>query len=132
MNNNEREASRWLKQAEYTLDSAKYNFQGNRFAEACFFSQQAAEMALKGFLYRQGRRAIQLHSVQALVQECETYKDEFGDYLKDGRKLDRFYIATRYPDAVVDVLPHETVGEEDAADAIQSCEEIVEFVRRSM
>ena len=130
MNNYLKEAMRWLKQAEYTLESAQFNYSGKRYAEACFFCQQASEMAIKAFLYKQGRRAIQLHSVQALIRESAAYQDEFNKFIKHGRKLDRFYTATRYPDAVIDVLPYETVGDDDAKEAIEACEEIIEFVRR--
>lgn len=129
MDNNTREALRWLKQAEYTLDSAKFNLSGQRYAETCFFGQQSAEMAVKAYLYKQGRRGIQLHSVQALLKECSSYNDDFLDLMDRGRKLDRFYTTSRYPDAVIDVLPYETFSSSDATEAIQACEHILDFVR---
>ena len=40
-----------------------------------------------------------------------------------------FTRSTRYPEVVIDVLPHETVGDEDAKEAIQACEEIIETIK---
>ena len=128
MDNNTKEALRWLKQAEYTLESAQFNYSGQRYSETCFFSQQSAEMSVKAYLYKQGRRGIQLHSVQALIREAAGYKPEFLDFLNHGRKLDRLYVSSRYPDAVIDVLPFEAFSEEDAKEAIQACKQILEYI----
>jgi HEPN domain-containing protein len=43
------EAARWLKQARYDLEAAKYNAEGEFYATACFSAQQSAEKALKAF-----------------------------------------------------------------------------------
>jgi len=102
------------------------------YAEACFFCQQCAEMALKAFLYRQGRRDFRLHSIQALLNECSSYNEEFQKILRLGRMLDRFYLTTRYPDAVLDVLPYETVDEQDAGEALKAARHILDFVKSSL
>jgi HEPN domain-containing protein len=39
----------WLRQAKRKLDSARWNLQGQFFEDACFSSQQAAELAAKAF-----------------------------------------------------------------------------------
>ena len=41
------EATRWWEKANKDLNSAQYNFKGNRYEEACFFAQQSVEKALK-------------------------------------------------------------------------------------
>lgn len=48
------EGIRWLKQAERDLDDARYAFTGERYNLVCFLAQQAAEKALKAFLYFSG------------------------------------------------------------------------------
>jgi len=46
-----KEGKRWLLQAEQDLKDAEYSFDGKRFHLVCFLSRQAAEKALKAFLY---------------------------------------------------------------------------------
>jgi len=46
-----REGRRWLDQAIRDLDDARFCIGGQRFSLGCFVAQQAAEKALKAFLY---------------------------------------------------------------------------------
>jgi len=71
--------------------------QAGIFNNACFFAQQAAEKAFKGFLVATGvdcPRSHPLDSLAALVPA-----DERLSKLSPAR-LDRYYIAPRYPDAL--------------------------------
>lgn len=63
----EEEGKRWLRQAERDLDDARYAFKGKRYNLTCFLAQQAAEKALKGYLYAQGAELVMGHSVRELV-----------------------------------------------------------------
>ena len=54
------EANRWLEQAMYDFESAKRMYEQNDFSNACFFSEQAGQKALKAFLYLTGERAVYL------------------------------------------------------------------------
>ena len=67
------EGSRWLLQAEQDLDDARYNFDGGRFHLACFLAQQAAEKALKAFLYVEGEEHVFGHSVAEPLKKAKTY-----------------------------------------------------------
>jgi HEPN domain-containing protein len=42
-----KEVKNWLDQAEHDIEVAEYNFEGNMLDAAAFYSQQAAEKALK-------------------------------------------------------------------------------------
>jgi len=42
-----KEVKIWLEEAEHDIDVAEYNLEGNMLDAAAFFSQQAAEKALK-------------------------------------------------------------------------------------
>ena len=42
-----KEVKNWLEQAEHEIEVAEYNFEGNILDAAAFYSQQAAEKALK-------------------------------------------------------------------------------------
>jgi len=45
------EGARWLRQAEQDLDDARFLKEGGRHNLACFMGQQAAEKAIKAYLY---------------------------------------------------------------------------------
>jgi HEPN domain-containing protein len=64
------EARRWLEEARHDLQVVRTLLQGRHYAAACFYSQQAAEKALKGFLYANYERPPLTHSVQELVEQC--------------------------------------------------------------
>jgi HEPN domain-containing protein len=51
MDNNLREGMRWLDQAEADLKTSRDCLNAENYYASAFFSQQAAEKALKGFLY---------------------------------------------------------------------------------
>ncbi len=53
-----KEAQRWLSQGRNDLEAAKWNAEGKFFAQTCFLSQQAAEKALKAYLFYIGKRKI--------------------------------------------------------------------------
>ncbi len=50
----DKEGKRWLDQALRDMDDAAYARDGKRYNLCCFLAQQAAEKALKAFLYAQG------------------------------------------------------------------------------
>ena len=52
------EGARWFTQALHDLDDARYARAGNRHNLACFLCQQAAEKALKTYLYAQGQTLV--------------------------------------------------------------------------
>ncbi|MBI4607848.1 MAG: HEPN domain-containing protein, partial [Candidatus Rokubacteria bacterium] len=58
------------RQAERDLSDAEYSLAGRRYNLACFLRQQAAEKALKAFLYARGAEQVLGHSVADLVREC--------------------------------------------------------------
>ena len=60
------DAERWLAQARRDLDDARFAERGARWNLACFFAQQAAEKALKAFLYGRGAEAVWGHLVAEL------------------------------------------------------------------
>ena len=123
------EGSRWLKQAEHDLEAARYNRQGGFHAVACFYAPQAAEKALKAFLFAQGELVVIGHSVAELCQGCAGHEERFRELTGRIGKLDRFYIPTRYPDGLPGGVPAEVYGEEDASEAIALASETVEVVR---
>lgn len=124
------EAKRWLEQARYDLDLARYNAAGGFHAAACFQAQQAAEKALKAFLYGRGERVVFGHSVAELCDRCQSYQAEFGALKAKMGRLDRFYIPTRYPNGLPGGIPAEMYDQSDAKEAITWASEAIEAVER--
>ena len=111
--NNAGSFERWFSQAEYDLAAAKNSVKSGDFEWACFQSQQAAEKALKAFLFLKGKRGVVSHSVYQLLRECGVFDKRFSS-LAECRALDQYYVPTRYPDGLPDDIPHNFFKKEDA------------------
>lgn len=65
----EKEARRWLKQAEEDFKNAKVIFKAGGWYMVCFLAHQVVEKALKAFLYFQGEAKVLGHSVLKDAQQ---------------------------------------------------------------
>ena len=127
------EAQRWLAQARHVLDVAKTLRKEACYAESCFHAEQAAQVALKAFLYGRGERFVTMHSVKQLVERCATYEAAFQQLVDAGKVLDQYYIPTRYPDALgFPGVPYETYTERQADEAVQFATAILELVSQKV
>ena len=127
------EEQRWLRQAEKDLESAQDSSRAEHYEWACFQSQQAAEKALKAFLYSRGLRAILTHSIRDLVLECSRYEPGFGSLLDEAKVLDTYFIPTRYPNGLVgNDIPAHYYTEEDASRCISYAGSMLTTVNKSM
>ena len=69
-------------------------------------------------------------SVRELTLECAGYGEEFLAFVDSGGVLDRYYLATRYPDAVAaPAVPFQTFARREAEQALSYATEMVELVR---
>ncbi len=125
-----REGRRWLTQAENDLAFAELAARERFFAQACFNAQQAAEKALKAFLYGQGAEQVLGHSVAELVGECAQLDRHFVALRDRVAPLDQFYLATRYPNSLPGGIPAEAFGEPDAGRALEMAAEALRTVSR--
>ncbi len=94
------EARRWLQEAENDLRVVRTLIRGRHYAAACFYSQQAAEKALKALLYDRRVRPPFTHSVAELLKQCVSLVPSMGSMEAEASLLDQYYIPTRYPDAL--------------------------------
>jgi len=123
--------SKWLKQAEADLEAAIDSLKTRHFEWACFQAQQAAEKALKAFLFSRGYTSILSHSLKFLTKEASQLEPEFEKYIKEAKKLDMYYIPTRYPNGLGgEITPAEFYDEEDAQQCINSAKLILEIVKK--
>lgn len=121
------EARRWLDQAQEDLEAARVLHTGRRYAQACFYCQQAAEKSLKGVGWLRG---VDLwgHSLLQLRDRLRSYGfpvDSLDE--ADLATLDRFYIPTRYPNSVPDIIPQQAFVVADAVNGLAAAERILTF-----
>ena len=126
------EGLRWLRQAEHDLSDADYSRAGGRYSLACFLCQQAAEKALKAFLYSQGAEQVLGHSVSELATECGNLDGEFRALKPKAAPLDHYYLPTRYPNSLPGGIPAEAFDENDAHRALGLAGEVIGLVKRKL
>jgi len=130
MKDSQGNANRWLKQAEFDLEQAWRSLRDGSFAYAAFFAEQSAQKALKAFLISQGQRFITTHSVGELAREAALANNVFTALIDDGKKLDRHYLASRYPDALpAPAIPATSYTKNDAEEATRIASAIFEMCR---
>ncbi len=122
------EAIRWLGTARSDLSTADILTENERYAHACFHAQQAAVKAVKAVWYSVDADPWG-HSVQKLIQDLKQVDEALHTTLKAfirlAAKLDRFYIPTRYPNGLPDLIPEQAFFRDDATAAVAHSESIV-------
>lgn len=91
-----KESARRFDAAYDDMGAARILADGGMHATACFHAQQALEKSFKGLLMAHGKLP-KTHSIEEL---SEMVPVEGGWDDREVIKLDRFYIAARYPDAL--------------------------------
>jgi HEPN domain-containing protein len=99
---------------------------------ACFQAQQSAEKALKAVLLRQGKRRFLSHSIHDLLDEIQTFAPE-SKAVSEARRLDEYYIPTRYPNGMPGtVLPHHFYDEKEALECIDLAESVLRLISQTL
>jgi HEPN domain-containing protein len=124
-----KEAARWLAQAKEDFVVAELLGRESKFAQSCFYSQQSAEKALKGLWYYHDCEPWG-HSVCRLIEEFE--KEPLHTTLmqlhEETQLLDRFYIPTRYPNGLPELIPQDAYNKTDAKAGLSASKKIIDFV----
>lgn len=130
---NRYEAERWLLTAEEDLRAAEALFQSEIYAQACFYTQQSGEKALKALWYLMDIDPWG-HSVQRLIIEFPQ-RSEIADlemWIEQGALLDKFYIPTRYPNGLPDLTPGQVYRQEDAKRGLEAARLLIAGCRQWM
>jgi len=123
------EGMRWLEQATRDLQAAETIYKDELWWIACFQAQQAAEKAIKAYLYASGQRVVLGHSVSDLAREATRTNPGFENLTRAGAQLDRFYTPTRYPNGLPGGIPATAYAKEDADQALELAKTVLEFVK---
>jgi HEPN domain-containing protein len=124
------EADRWLSFAREDLRMAELALQAEIFNQTCFHSQQCVEKALKGALVLGGTAPPRTHRLVDIFALLNL--PVVTDFAMDIRLLDRFYIPTRYPDALPGTLPEGLPNQQDADEALATARQVLEIIEEVM
>ena len=120
----------WLAFARQDLRMAELAFAEGIYNQVCFHAQQCAEKAIKGWLEQRGQTPPRTHRMADLLTLLPS--DLMGELNDALGLLDRFYIPTRYPDALPGTLPEGLPGERDAREALDMARQALERIRRAL
>lgn len=123
------EFGRWQDAAARALAAADVQ-RGAGFHEwACFLCEQAAQLSVKGLLHGLGLGAWG-HDLSALVARVPSDLDGWpAAHQREAERLSRFYIPTRYPDAVPGAIPGVRFDAEDSSSALADARSILDSVQ---
>nr|MDO8097631.1 HEPN domain-containing protein [Candidatus Njordarchaeota archaeon] len=130
----EEEALRWLIQAEDEFMDADELRKRGRFYLALFHFQQAAEKALKAFLYVKVKSAdvFLTHSMDDLLAMAVDVDKDFKKIVS-AKKLDRYYIPTRYPNGLPGGVPSRYFDDpKEAEEAMLLAKSVIDLVEKEM
>ncbi len=128
------EAKRWIIQAEDEFKDADDLRKLGKFYLALFHFQQAAEKALKGYLFYKtsSTHIFYTHSIDELLNFAKRLDDEFKNYSMV-KKLDRYYIPTRYPNGLPGSIPSRYFDDpEEALEASKLTENLINFIKNKL
>lgn len=129
--NHRAEAARWFEQAADDLEAARVLHAGSHFAQACFYSQQAAEKALKALGWAHGED-LWGHSLIGLCKRLRNLGVSVSLRDADLGALDRLYIPSRYPSGLPDLAPKQAFFDPDSREAMERAAGVIEFVRQAL
>ncbi len=117
---------KWIRIAEENLIFAKSGMEQDfaPYHSICFMAQNSGEKYLKAFLISKGWELEKIHDSSQLLEHCCKYDNSFQELYSDCEVLNRYIIASRYPEDIT----YESIGKKNAEEAIQAAENIEKFV----
>jgi HEPN domain-containing protein len=130
----EEEALRWFTQAkDEFLDADELRKRG-RFYLALFHFQQAAEKAFKAFLYLKVKsiEVFYTHSIDDLAEMALEIDPDFREVMQ-AKKLDKYYIPTRYPNGLPGGVPSRFFDDpKEAEEAMLLAKNLIELIEKKI
>jgi len=131
---NKEEALRWFTQAKDEFIDADDLRKRERFYLALFHFQQAAEKAVKAFLYLKVKsiEVFFTHSINDLINVAIEIDIEFKE-IASVKKLDQYYIPTRYPNGLPGGIPSRYFDDpKEAKDAMLLAKKLIDLVEKKL
>lgn len=128
------ESLRWLTQAKDEFQDADDLRKRKRFYLALFHFQQAAEKALKAYLYLKVKsiEVFYTHSIDDLLEMTVDVDSNFKE-VAQAKKLDRYYIPTRYPNGLPGGVPSRYFDDpKEAKEAMELAKRVIELVEKKI
>ena len=82
----------FIKEAEREIDYIVWDIRGKKWNPACFWSQQAAEKALKALWAYHGQKPIKIHRLETLIKGVLGKSPVLNKFIKSAFFLDQFYL----------------------------------------
>jgi len=120
----------WLSFARENLLFAKAGMKEDfsPYHTICFMCQGSAEKYLKAFLLWKGWELKKTHDLSEILDFCCGYDDSFEHLFPQSELLNEYITEGRYPGD----LPFESIGADDAKEAIEAAEKIEEYVLKNI
>ena len=128
------ESLRWLTQAKDEFQDADDLRKRNRFYLALFHFQQAAEKALKAYLYLKVKsiEVFYTHSINDLLEMTMDIDPDFKE-VAQAKKLDKYYVPTRYPNGLPGGVPSRYFDDpKEAEEAMELAKRMIELVEKKV
>jgi HEPN domain-containing protein len=116
----------WLLFAKENLLYAKAGLKEefSPYHTICFLCQGSAEKYLKAYLIGKSWELEKIHDLSKLLDICSNYDRDFQELYPECEQLNEYISQARYPGD----LPWESIGEQDAREALEAAEKIEKFV----
>ena len=128
------EALRWFTHAMDEFKDADELRKRNRFYLALFHFQQSSEKALKAYLYLkvESIEVFYTHSITELLSMTFELDPEFKD-ISAVKKLDQYYIPTRYPNGLPGGIPSRYYDDpKEAENAMKLARDLINLVEKKL
>jgi HEPN domain-containing protein len=128
------ESLRWLTQAKDEFQDSDDLRKRNRFYLALFHFQQAAEKALKAYLYLKVKsiEVFYTHSINDLLEMTMDIDPDFKE-VAQAKKLDKYYVPTRYPNGLPGGVPSRYFDDpKEAEEAMELAKSLIGLVEKKV
>ncbi len=126
------EAADWLRFAGEDLQVAEWAMSASLYNQVCFHAQQCVEKALKAWLVHHNLVSPKAHQMSILLTLLPRPLPFSAEVEAGILTLDRFYIPTRYPDALPGALPEGMPEVADADEALTLARQVLAAINASL
>ena len=124
------DAKNWLAFACEDIKMAELALKEKIYNQVCFHSEQCVEKIIKSIILNKGKIYPKSHKLADLLAFLG--KSILDDLKNDIISLDRFYIPTRYPDALPGILPKGMPTKNDAKESFKTANLVFKKVKKKI